>query len=91
MFEGLLRTWVNAEGLSVRSRLKVELLDEAERPVAGYSGADAVVVEQSGTRLALRWKNGVSLDALRIPFRFRVSCEGEQSQQIRFYALQVGP
>ena len=35
------KLWVNAKGVSADSTLKLELLDDLERPLAGYSGEEA--------------------------------------------------
>jgi hypothetical protein len=53
---------VNAD---VRGELRVELLDEADRPLAGYAAADCQVVRSDSLRHVIRWKRGVNLDELR--------------------------
>jgi len=82
--------WLNADGLSSRSRLKVEVLDEQERPLTGYSETDAAWVQESGTRVPVRWRRGDGIDAADRIFRLRVGFEGENSRQIRLYALYLG-
>jgi len=49
------RVALNVEGVSAASPVTVELLDERDRPVAGYSGAEAARVTEAGTRVAVKW------------------------------------
>jgi len=83
------QVWINAEGLSAAARLKVEVLDEDERPLPDWAAADAAVVDQSGTRILLHWKHG---DRIAPPglFHLRVSFEGEGATWARLYAVYVG-
>ena len=69
--------------------LRVELLDDAEQPLAGYSGADACVLDRSGTRAPLVWKGNAPTAAVNGRFRLRVSFEGSARGGIRLYALYV--
>jgi hypothetical protein len=53
---------VNAD---VRGDLRVELLDEAERPLEGYSAADCEPVRSDSLKHTIRWKEKSSLEPLR--------------------------
>ncbi len=87
--DGSARIWVNAEGLSERAWLRVELLDERERPLAGYSGNDSASVRQSGLREPVSWKAKNTIQELSSTVKIRVSFEGER-EGIKLYALYVG-
>ena len=87
--DGSARIWVNAEGLSDRAWLRVELLDERERPLSGYSGDDSTSVRQSGLREPVAWKGREAIPDLSSAFKIRVSFEGKRGG-IKLYALYVG-
>jgi hypothetical protein len=53
---------VNAD---VRGELRAELLDQADRPLAGYAAADCRPIRSDDLRHVIRWKRGAALDALR--------------------------
>ena len=82
------KLWINAEGLSPRGRLRVELLDELERPLPAYSGDHAAILERSGFRERLSWKGKGQIETPQ-RFRIKVSFEGPQREAIKFYALYV--
>ena len=86
---GSTRIWVNAEGLSEKAWLRVELLDERERPLAGYSGDVAAFVRQSGLREAVSWKGKDTIEDLTSAIKIRVSFEGKR-EGIKLYALYLG-
>jgi hypothetical protein len=52
------RLLVNVEGVSVEHPLRVELLDEFDRPIAGYSGADAARIVAPGVGQPIVWPAG---------------------------------
>lgn len=52
---GPARLEMNVDGISAESPLLVELLDDYDRPVPGYSGADAAMVMSSGVRQVIEW------------------------------------
>ncbi len=49
------KVFLNVDGVSAAAPLTVELLDELDRPVRGYSGADGARVAESGTRHEVTW------------------------------------
>ncbi len=86
---GDVKIHLNAEGLSERAWLRVELLDRKERPLPGYSGTDSAAVHKSGLREPVSWNGKQKIPGLSTGFKIRVSFEGER-QDIRIYALYVG-
>ncbi len=87
---GPAKLWVNAEGVSNDSTLRLELLDELERPLAGYSGAKGAVLKESGLRVAVSWPGKEGITGWDKPFKIKVSFEGAGVKDIRFHALYVG-
>jgi hypothetical protein len=49
------RLSMNVSGVSRESPLTLELLDELDRPIPGYSGKDAAKVTRPGTRTEVAW------------------------------------
>jgi hypothetical protein len=82
--------WVNADGFSDEARLRLELVDEMERPISGYSGDRSASSRQSGVRVPVAWKSNDRLVGLQVPFKVKVSFEGKQRLAIKFYALYIG-
>ena len=87
--QGAVTIRLNAEGLSDRAWLRVELLDRGERPLPGYSGSDSAAVYKSGLREPVSWKDKQRIPGLSSGFKIRINFEGER-QDIRLYALYVG-
>ncbi len=83
--------YVNADGLSASSQLRVEVLDDRLRPMEGYSGADSVPLQKSGFREKVTWKGGNRLEGLNRPFRIRVNWEGSDQEDARLFAVYVAP
>lgn len=85
------RLFVNADGLGADARLKIELLTHEERPIRGYSGADAAIVTHSGFQTPVTWKGGENIRGLPARFRIKATFEGERMEGICFYAFYVQP
>jgi hypothetical protein len=85
------RFFLNADGLGPDAALRIELLDERERPVVGYSGPDAAVVRQSGSQTPITWPATPSATPLPEHTRLRVVFAGRKNTAIRFSALYVRP
>jgi hypothetical protein len=83
------KIWVNADGLSPQAQLRVELVDELERPLGRYSGSESLPLERSGVRLPVSWKSG-GAEVRPGRFRIRVRFEGARRSEIRLFALYVG-
>jgi hypothetical protein len=61
--------FVNAR---VNGELKVEVLDENEKPISGLTREDCLAVQGDKTLLPISWKNGKDLSGLnRKPIRFK--------------------
>ena len=80
---------MNVDGLSSEAWLRVELLDEWDRPLPGYSGNQAAHIRQSGLAVPVSWKGGDKIEHGSTPFRVNVRFEGAQSQSIKLYALYL--
>jgi hypothetical protein len=46
---------INVDSIAAEAPLKVELLDDFDRPVAGYSGANAATIVANGTQKEIIW------------------------------------
>jgi hypothetical protein len=81
--ENISHFYVNAEGLGPEAILKIELLDDQEHPIKGYS-AD---LQQSGFQTLIEWSNA----AMPLPkqIRIRVTFMGKRNADIRFSALYI--
>ena len=86
------RLYLNAEGLGADARMKIELLTHEERPLTGYSGAQAALISRSGFQIPVMWNSGEALGArLAERVRIKATFEGAKKESIRFYALYVQP
>jgi hypothetical protein len=88
--EGSAKFWVNAQGLSADSNLRIELLDSLERPLPRYSGSRAAVVRESGLRTPVSWQGQDEIRDLAGAFKIKVSFEGQTRGAIELYAIYVG-
>jgi hypothetical protein len=81
--------YVNASGLSEHAALRIGLLDEGFRPLAGYSGDAAAILTKSGFRLPVRWPAGPGIPA---PDRVRldIGFEGIRPEDAKLHAVYVG-
>jgi hypothetical protein len=75
--------YVNADGLGPEAILKIDLLDDQEQPINGYSAE----LQQSGFQIPIRWSNAT----LPIPkqVHVHVSFMGKRNTDIRFSALYL--
>lgn len=84
------RVYLNASGLSVDTRLEVEILDEQMRPIPGYTAADFTpIVAESGFRLPAIWRGRETLAGLDRPIRVRVNFVGRDADLARLYAIYI--
>ncbi|MFA5189614.1 MAG: hypothetical protein WC740_02750 [Verrucomicrobiia bacterium] len=83
------RFYLNADGLGPQSALKIELLDNHERPLSGFSGKAAAIVRQSGFHTPISWNGQTAIAGLPDRIRLKVTFEGEQKTKLRFSALYV--
>jgi len=84
------RVYVNADGFSEHSELRVELLDQAFRPIAGYSGTSVVPVRTGGLRTPVRWSGNDAVGEISGPFRVQVTWGGVRPEDPALYAIYVG-
>ena len=80
------RFFVNAEGLGEEARLRIELLDRLERPLAAYAGENAAIVTRGGFQAPVGWKSEAAQPG---HVRLRVVFEGKRRAAIRFSAIYV--
>lgn len=83
------RLFVNADGLGPEASLKIELLSHDEKPLPGYSGADAAVITQSGFQSPVTWKGKEAITGLPEKYRIKAAFEGTRKEDIRFTAFYV--
>lgn len=83
------RLFLNVEGLGPDARVRVELLDARLGAIPGLAGADAAVVDQSGFRTPVRWKNPET--SLPPEYCVRLTFDGAARDQIRLSAIYVEP
>ena len=77
---------INAEGVTADAPLTVELLDDHDRPLAGYSGADAAKLTASGTQQQVIWP---TTHFLPLGPRFAIKVSFPANSDARVYALNV--
>jgi hypothetical protein len=82
------RLFMNADGLSPGAPLTVELLDEADAPLRGFSGKDAAQLTVSGTRQEVVWP-GSKHARLPVGRRFAVKVGFPATGDARVYALNL--
>lgn len=84
---GELQLFVNVEGVSTENPLKVELVDEFDKPLPGYSGKDAARITQPGTRTPIIWSGNNPLPAGK---KLAARVTFPHSTETKFYALYAG-
>jgi len=80
---------VNADGLGPEAALRIELLDQYERPLPDYSGTNAAIVRHSGFQTPVLWHGEHALQGLPDQVRLRVTFDGPRNTEIRFSALYL--
>lgn len=84
-----LKVYVNAEGVGADAELRFELLTHDERPIKGYSGAEAAIVKTSGFQVPVVWRKGPALSGLPARFKIKAAFAGAKAEAIRFSALYL--
>ena len=90
MLEGQGKVYVNASGLGEYSQLRIGLMDEGFRPVAGYSGEDAAIIAEDGLRTPVWWKDGDSLLPSHGLVRLGIHFAGIRPEDCRLHAIYIG-
>ena len=83
------RVYANVDGLSENSWLSFELLDERFFPLPGYSGDNSALLNTSGLREPVVWKNTGSVKGVEGAFRLRVNFLGLRPEDARLYAIYI--
>mgnify|MGYP001049589929 CR=1 FL=1 len=83
------RVFLNADGLSANSCLRVELTDERFGPLPGYSAENCVPMTESGLRVPVSWRDRPTIET-DSPVRVKVNFAGLRPEDIRVYAVYVG-
>lgn len=83
------RLYLNADGLGKDAALKFEILTKDERPVPGFSGANAAIVKLSGFQTPILWNGQGELVGLPTEYRIKATFVGEQKEGIKFNAIYV--
>lgn len=78
--------FVNVDGLGEAAVLRVEVLDEVERPLEAFSGKNAALVTQSGFQVPVVF---ASRETLPEKVRLRIIFEGAKRAAIRLSAVYV--
>jgi len=82
------QVFINATGVTFDSPLTVELLDEFDRPVPGYSGVDAAKITMPGIRQMVTWPaHPDGRSPINSEFAVRVSFP--DSDDVRLYAIYL--
>ncbi|MSU48256.1 MAG: hypothetical protein EXS37_04050 [Opitutus sp.] len=82
--------FVNADGLSEDAFLRIELIDKNGGPVAGYAGAAAARVKQSGLKTLVTWAGGAeAIRCANTAYRVRVALVGSRAGEINFYVAYL--
>jgi hypothetical protein len=82
------RLVANADGVAPDAPLTVELLDERDRPLRGFSGADAAKLTEPGTQVEVVWPKSRS-SRLPLNQRFAVKVGFPAAREARVYAVSV--
>jgi hypothetical protein len=84
------RLYMNVEGVTPASPLRVELLDAQNRPMAGYSGESCVPIGESGTRQPVRWRGGEDIPHMEgRPIKVKVMLAGGLEAEQQVYAVYL--
>ena len=84
------KAYVNLDGVSENSCLKVEVCDEKFYPIPGYTAADCVPLKTPGLRQEVKWRGGDVVRWDKGPIRLKVLFEGLRVEDVKFYALYLG-
>jgi hypothetical protein len=84
---GKARLTINAAGLSDKSYIKIQLLDEKEKPIPGYENGR---LSLSGYSQPVTWSDQNIIKDINHPFKIKLIFEGKNREQIDFYTLYMG-
>ena len=78
--------WINVDNLSSSAPLTIELVDHLDRPIPGYSGTAAAVVQTNGVKVQVKWPQKNYLPAKKA-FAIRVNYPVNSTAKL--YALYI--
>jgi hypothetical protein len=81
--------FLNVAGLGEYSHVTVEILDEQFRKLPGYSGADAIKINQPGMLVPVAWGAKDTVQAFPHAIRIQVNFGGVRIEDTRVYAVYV--
>jgi hypothetical protein len=79
---------INVDGLSTEAPLTIELLDNQDKPIEGYSGQKAAVLSSNGTQFNVSWQGENYLPVNR---KFSVRVKFPVNSNAKVYALYITP
>ena len=80
---------LNVSGLGPHAQIAVELVDERFRPIAGYSGSDAAVIDRDGLDVPVAWPGGATVPARLGAYRVKLDFRGIRAEDARLFAVYV--
>jgi|GEM_PF-143635 len=83
--DGKARLYLNVEGVSDRQPLSIELLDDFDHPLAGFSGQESARAIRSGTRQEVRWKRPFPIGR-----KLAVKVTYPSAGNVKVYAIYIG-
>ena len=83
------KIFLNADGLTEISHVRVEILDERFNRIPAYSGSNSVPIKKPGLRQPVTWSHGDRLQKFEHPIRIQVTYEGIRLEDSKIYALYV--
>jgi len=85
------RVFVNADGLSANSYLKIEVCNEQFQTLPGYSADECIPLTESGLRQPVVWRGRETVEKTDRPIRIKVRFEGIRPEDSRVYAVYIFP
>ena len=85
-----LNLFLNVGGTDDPSALSVELLDQWERPVPGFSAGEIAPLPGTGVQVPVAWRGAATLPAGG-PYRLKVGISETDRSSLELYALSLEP
>lgn len=83
------RLLLNVEGTTANNKLRVELLDQWEELIPGFSKSGAALVDRAGVRVPATWKSEQETIPEGGPYRLKVTFAEEEDPTLELYALYL--
>ena len=83
--------FLNASGLGPYANLRINLLDDTFRPMAGYSGEAAAIITASGFHLPIAWKNDSRIGDQLGEIHLQIVFEGVRREDACLHAVYIEP